>query len=356
MRRCVQRRAALPGPGRRPACLGLCLRVDEAQMEQHRLRGANLLRYRPVAHGLACLTFQPVDLAGELTNHILEPHQVLLRGMQPQFGFVTAGMQARNTGRFFQHPPALLGLGLDDLADAPLVNHRRRARAGGGIGKQDLHVARAYFAAIDPVGRALLALDPARHVQGIVAVELGRCGAARVVDAQTHFGVIAGWTAVVASEDHVVHVGGAHGLVRGLAHHPAQRFHQIGLAAAVGTDDPGEPGLDQEVSRLDERLEADQAQPRQFHIWALSLGRVLPSTGRTRAGCGVPPARIACRPRPQRVEVCRIGRHNESSTESRQESAAAFHSTCGDGTSPRAPRRGRLGARWIGKNPYDALR
>src|SRR2546428_678090 len=64
-------------------------------------------------------------------------------------------------GRLLEHAPALLGLGLDDLADTPLMNERGRARAGGGVGEQDIDVARAHLAAVDAIGRALLALDPA---------------------------------------------------------------------------------------------------------------------------------------------------------------------------------------------------
>ena len=51
---------------------------------------------------------------------------------------------------------------------------------------------------------------------------------------------------------------GAHGLVRGLAHHPAQRFDQIGLAAAVRPDDAGQARLDQEIGRFDKGLEAER--------------------------------------------------------------------------------------------------
>jgi len=56
---------------------------------------------------------------------------------------------------------------------------------------------------------------------------------------------------VIAGEDHVVHVGGAHRLVRSFAHDPAQRFNKIGLAAAIGTDDAGQPRLDEKIGRLD---------------------------------------------------------------------------------------------------------
>jgi len=156
-----------------------------------------------------------------------------------------------------EHAPALLGLGLDDLADPTLVDERRRACAGRGIGQQDLHVARAHLAAIDAVGRARLALDAARHVEAFVLVELRRCLAVGIVDRDRDLGIVAGRPAVGAGKDHVVHVGRPHGLVGGFAHDPAQRFDQVRFAAAVGSDHAGQPGFDQKISRFDEGLEAE---------------------------------------------------------------------------------------------------
>ena len=43
-----------------------------------------------------------------------------------------------------------------------------------------------------------------------------------------------------------------------LAHRPAQRFEQIGLAAAVGADDAGQARLNDKLRRIDEGLEAGQ--------------------------------------------------------------------------------------------------
>ncbi len=77
--------------------------------------------------------------------------EVLLGRAQPQLGLVPPRVQARDAGRLLEHAPALLGLGLDDLADAPLMHQRGRARAGGGVGEQDVHVARAHLAAVDAV-------------------------------------------------------------------------------------------------------------------------------------------------------------------------------------------------------------
>src|SRR5262249_56274337 len=89
-----------------------------------------------------------------------------------QLGLVAPRMQAGDAGGFLEHAAALLGLGLDDLADAALMDEGGRACAGRRVGEQDLHVARAHLAAVDPIGRALLALDAPRHLKALLALEL----------------------------------------------------------------------------------------------------------------------------------------------------------------------------------------
>ncbi len=195
----------------------------------------------------------------DLADDVLEPLQVVLGGLEPQLGLVAAGMQTGDAGGLFEHAPARLRLGRDELADLALAHHGRRAGAGRGVGEQQLHVARAHFAAVDAVGRARVALDAARDLELVVLVEGGGRGAVGVVDVQHDLGGVARRAVAGAGEDDVVHVGGAHRLVRALAHHPAQRFDEVRLAAAVGPDDAGEAGLDQDVRRLDEGLEADHA-------------------------------------------------------------------------------------------------
>jgi len=105
-----------------------------------------------------------------------------------------------------------------------------RARACRSIGKKDVHVARAHFAAVDAVGRAGIALDAARNVERIMLVEFGRRLARSVVDVDCNLRMIAARASAGSGEDHVVHVGGAQRLVRCLAHDPAQRLDQIGFA------------------------------------------------------------------------------------------------------------------------------
>ncbi len=244
---------------------GFELRRGPAQMLQQRFRAPHLARDIAITHRLAGLGLERGDLGGELADDVFGARQVLFGRLEPQLGLVPAHMQSGNAGGFFQQAAALLGPRRNDLADAALVDQRRRARAGGGVGEQHVDVARAHLAAVDPEGRALLAQDPARDFQRVVLVERRRRLVVGVIDQHADFGVIARRASGVAGEDHVVHLGGAHGLVRGFAHDPAHGFHQIGFAAAVRADHAGQSGFDLEVGRFNEGLESDETQTRELH-------------------------------------------------------------------------------------------
>ena len=161
---------------------------------------------------------------------------------------------------------ARLRLGLDQLADAALPDHRGRARAGRLVGEQKLHVLGAGFLAVDAVDRAGLALDAARHLQLVGVVEGGRraCGRALSRNSVTSAVLRAGRVRR-AGEDDVVHAGRAHVLVGAFAHHPAQRFDKVRLAAAIRPDNAGQAALDDEIGRLDEGFEAEKAEAGELH-------------------------------------------------------------------------------------------
>ena len=243
----------------------LGMRRDPAQVEQRRLGLAHVGRHLLVLDRLARLTLQRIDLLRQLPDHVFKPVEVCFRRLQPQLRLMTARMQAGDTGGFFQHAAALLGLRLDDFADAALMHEGRRTRARRGVREQKLHVACAHLAAVETIERALLAFDAAPDFERLVFVELRGRGAVRVVEKQHHLGGVARRAGVGAGEDHVFHAGGAQRLVGGFAHHPAQRFDQIGLAAAVRADHAGQPVLDVKIRRLDERLEPEQTQLVEFH-------------------------------------------------------------------------------------------
>ncbi len=211
------------------------------------------------------LTLQVLKLVADLADDILEAFEVGLGGFETQFRLVTAAMQPGDAYGVFQNTAAILRLGVDEFADLPLLHQRLAARARGGVREQKLHVAGAGLLAVDLVDGAGLALDAARDFKRIAVVEGGGGGAGGVVEHDRHLGHVAPRSGIRAREDHVVHGGRAHALVGGFAHHPAQGFEQIGLAAPVRADDTGEPGLDEEFGGFDEGFEPQKPQPRDLH-------------------------------------------------------------------------------------------
>ena len=130
------------------------------------------------------------------------------------------------------------------------------------------------------IGRAVVALDAPDDLDHVGIVEGGGRGAGAVVEHQHDFGVVARRPRSRAREDDVVHAGGAHLLVGVLAHHPAQGFHEVRLAAAVRSHHARQARLDGEVGRLDKTLEADEAQPVEFHGPSVPEGEMAPSRAR----------------------------------------------------------------------------
>jgi hypothetical protein len=235
------------------------------QMQHHGLVAANMIGQPAVAVGLARLFLQALKLGLQGRDHVVQPFQVGLGGAQAQLRLVAPGVQTGDPGSLFQETPAVAGLGIDHRADPALAHQGRRMGPAGGVGEQQLDVPGAHLAAVDPVGGAAVPLDPAAHLQLVVAVEGRRRGAAAVVQPQRHLGDVARRPAGAAGEDDVVHPAAAHALGRVLAHDPAQGLDQVGLAAAVRPHDPGDPGIDRELGRVHEGLETAQPQLSELH-------------------------------------------------------------------------------------------
>ena len=237
----------------------LARRRAPAQMQQDCLGAADLPTDIAVALGLAGLALEPLHLTFEGDDDIVEPGQVVLGPAQAQLGLVTARVKPGDPGRLFEQQAALGRLGVDQRADAALADDRRRTRAGRDIGEKKLDVAGPGVDPVDPVVRSLAALDPPCDLDLRSVVVLGRRRALGIVERNDHLGDIARTPLGGAVEDHVVHFAAAHGLGRALAHGPAQRLEQVRLAAAIGPDDAGHPGLDGQLGRIDERFEPRDA-------------------------------------------------------------------------------------------------
>ncbi len=229
-------------------------------MQQHGLGPAQLAGDVAIAHRLAGLLLQRLELALQGDDDVVKPGEIGFGGPEAQLGLMPARMQAGDSGGLFQEPAAIGRLGVDEGADAPLAHHRGRMGAGGGIGEEQLHIAGARFLAVHLIGGAGATIDAPAHLELLEFVEHRRHLAVGIVEHDLDLGDIARGAPRIAGEDDVVHLPAAHTFGRGLAHHPAQRFHQIGFAAAIGADDAGQPRIDHELGGIDEGFEAGEAE------------------------------------------------------------------------------------------------
>ncbi len=117
--------------------------------------------------------------------------------------------------------PPRLWLCSNQLADLPLPHQRGGMRACRGIGKKQLNIARTDLAAVDAIDRTFLSLDATGDFEHVGVVQGSRGGTLDIVEHQRYLGRVARGPVSGSVEDHVVHAGGAHGLVRAFAHHPA---------------------------------------------------------------------------------------------------------------------------------------
>ena len=235
---------AAPGQDGEPFGLGLARQAGEIA----------------VAGSLLGLPAQPLALALQLGAQVLGAGQVALRLAQLQLRLVAPGAQAGDAGGLLQHLPAVLGPGADQRRDLALADHAGGAGAGAEVGEHRRHVAPAHLAPVDAIAGALATLDAADDLQLRHLGIGGRGEAGGIFQPERDLGMGARGAGAGAGEDHVVHPGAAHGAGVGFAHGPAQRLHDIGLAAAVRADDAGQPGQDLDRLRLGEGFEAGDAQ------------------------------------------------------------------------------------------------
>ncbi len=243
----------------------LALRRGSLQRQHGGFGAADMVGEVAVATGLPRLALQPFVLLLERHQHVLHARQVLLGRAQPQLGLVAAGIEAGDAGSLVDDGAPIDRLGVDQGPDTALAHQGGRARPCRRIGKQRLHVAGTDLAAVHRIGRAVAALDAAHDVELVGVVHHGGRGARLVIERQRHLGNVARRPRAGAGEDHILHLAAAHLLGRRLAHHPLHGFDEVRLAAAVGADDAGHAGLDGELRRIDEGLEAGEPEFVELH-------------------------------------------------------------------------------------------
>jgi hypothetical protein len=84
-------------------------------MENERFGAADIAREFLVAAGLASLAFQAFDLRREAAHDVAEAGEIVLGGLEAQFGFVSTAMETGDAGSVFENAAALFRFGVDDL-------------------------------------------------------------------------------------------------------------------------------------------------------------------------------------------------------------------------------------------------
>lgn len=97
--------------------------------------------------------------------------QIGLGRAQLELGLVAPRVKPGDAGRLFEHQAALGRLGVDDVVDAALADHRGRMRTGRDVCEQKLNIARPDIDAVDPVIRSGAPLDAAHDLEHFALIE-----------------------------------------------------------------------------------------------------------------------------------------------------------------------------------------
>ena len=182
------------------------------------------------------LALELLQLARDLITHVLQALQILSGIPDAALGLAPALLVNGDPGRFLQITPQILRTGLDEPRDRALLDNgvatRAQPRAQKDIGDIALTAARPVEVVVRLGVAGDLALDGDLAVGGVRAAD----AAVTVIEDELDRRLADRLARRRAIKDHVRHGLAAQVLRRALAHDPAHRVDDVGLAAAVGPD------------------------------------------------------------------------------------------------------------------------
>ena len=256
---------------------GLLLRQGFAQALQLGIQRAEFQRLplgvldpalgldRGVLFGLFRLPRQMLQLLADFLAQVVEAVQVFAGVADAGFGLLATLLVLGDAGGFFQVHAQVLGPGLDDLADHALLDDRIAARAKAGAQEQVGDVAPSAAGAVEVVIALGVAANRALDRDLVERTVLAGDGVVGVVEDQFDGRLRHRLARRTAGKDHIGQRIAAQAAGRALAHHPADRIDDVGLAAAVRTDHAGHVGGQVQGGRIDEGLETGQLDGGQAH-------------------------------------------------------------------------------------------
>ncbi len=205
--------------------------TDELSAREIKAQGAQLLCDPAVGARCRSLALEWPYLPSQLAKQVTEPLEVLLGGREPPICTLAPAPVLQHSGGLFNHRPALLGTGVQNLVELALSDDDVLGSAHPRVTEQLLYVEQPAGLAVDGV---LAVAGPKQRARDGDLGESARKAAGSVVDGERHLGTSESRSVGRAGEDDVFHLR-ASKRPRALgAEHPRDGVHDVGLSAPVG--------------------------------------------------------------------------------------------------------------------------
>ena len=205
------------------------------------------------------------------------PRDVLPDPRELQLRAVAAPLELPETCRLLHERSPLLGLRGEDLLDLALRDDRARCAAEADV-RQQLHEVGAPNGG--PVDQVLPLAAPVQATHDGDFRGQGGQRVVRVVEHELHLAVGRRLAGSRTREQHVVGLFGAELIGAEAPRRPEQRVCDIGLPGPVRPDDHGDAGLEANLDRFREGLEAADADGAEMHAAGTLVTRADSATGR----------------------------------------------------------------------------
>ena len=212
--------------------------------------------------GRVGLLFQRTQLPPHLSEQVLQPNQAGFSRLEASLRALLAPAELEDAGRLLDDQTALLGARVEDGIEVALRNDDVLLTAHTRVRQQLLDVEQP---ARHPIDGVLRLAGPKQGTSDGDLGEVDRQQAGAVVDGQGDLGPAQRRSFEGAREDDVLHFGGAQRAGALGAEDPRHGVHHVGLAAPIGADHDGHPGLELQSGGFRERLEALEGQRLQEH-------------------------------------------------------------------------------------------
>ncbi len=235
-------------------------------LRQRELQRELLLRQLGVPLGLPLLAGKAAQLRLYFGDQVLYPLQVLVRFLETALGAVLAVAIEADARRLLEQRPPLVGtIGEEQLDHLRFDDHAGIA-AEAGAAQQILDVAEPDGRLVEEVFAGARPGEPPGDHHLAIGDRQGPVG---VVEVEGDLGNVDRAAGGRPLEDHVLHLAAAEQARRLLAEHPSHGVGYVRLAAAIGTHDGGDAGLEGQLDGVGERLEAGELELRELHRWIL---------------------------------------------------------------------------------------